>query len=262
MTKQELLDRKIVLEQEKAEIEAGGKFSSLLRSKENALSEYQDQINALDQKIKDAEREENQQAIKARAAAEADEKKRALLRVIIAQLPAEWKAEVGEDKYDGPFIKTGEGVGVSLNLKSVYSRTWSNNVSGTKLVVSTCFESRGFPRKKDGTFSIDKAVAFVKEQQEIQAAKQAKQTSEAQKLEQFRNLVKPFTQYGVYGTEQTFDVHNGFSLKVKRAYGEEERYIVWRTTNETVTAEQLTQILTNEVGFVDKNAGHATLSQK
>jgi len=250
MTKQELLDRKIVLEQEKAEIEAGGKFSSLLRSKENALSEYQDQINALDQKIKDVEREEEKQAIKARAAAEADEKKRALLRVIIAQLPAEWKAEVGEDKYDGPFIKTGEGVGVSLNLKNKYSNSWSNVPSGTKLVVSTNYESRSFPQKKDGTFSIDKGVAFVKEQQEIQAAKEAKYTSDARKLEQFKKIVKPFYKYGVYGTEQTFDVHSGFSLKVKRAYGEEEKYIVWRTVSETVTAEQLAQILNNEVGKV------------
>jgi len=58
MTKQELFDEKTVLEQEQAEIEAGGKFPSLLRSKEHALAQYQDRINALDQKIKDAERQE------------------------------------------------------------------------------------------------------------------------------------------------------------------------------------------------------------
>ena len=260
MTKQELLDRKIVLEQERAEIEAGGKFSILLRSKQNALDEYQHQINVLVLKITDAEREEEKQAIKARAAAEADEKKRALLRVIIAQFPAEWKAEVGEDKYNGPFIKTGQGVGVSLNIKNKYSNDWSNVPSGTKLVVNTSHESRSFPKKKDGTFSIDKAIAFVKEQQEIQATKEAKYTSDAQKLEQFKKLVKPFTQYGVYSTEQEFRVSDNFNLKVKRAYGEEEKYIVWRTTNETVTAEQLAQILTNEVGFVDKNASHVALS--
>ena len=34
MTKQELVEKKVVLEQEMAEIEAGGKFPSLLRSKD------------------------------------------------------------------------------------------------------------------------------------------------------------------------------------------------------------------------------------
>jgi len=256
MTKQELFDEKTVLEQEQAEIEAGGKFPSLLRSKEHALAQYQDRINALDQKIKDAERQEEKAVKEKQVAAAADEKKRELLRTIIAQLPAEWRAEVGEDRYDGPFIKTGEGVGVSLSLKNIYSgggRFSMGYATGTKLVVSTCHESRGFPKKKDGTFSVDKAVAFVKEQKEIQATKDARYSSDAKKLEQFKARVKPFCKYGVYGTEEKFDVSENFTLKVKRAYGEEEKYIVWRTTSETVTAEQLTQILANEVGLVKKD---------
>ena len=260
MTKQELVEKKVVLEQEMAEIEAGGKFPSLLRSKEYALGEYQSQINALDQKIKDAERQEEKEAREKQAAEAADEKKRELLRGIIAQIPAEWKAEVGEDKYDGPFIKTGEGVGVSLSLKNTYiggGRFSRGYATGTKLLVSTCHESRGFPKKKDGTFSVDKAVAFVKEQREIRAAKDARYDSDAAKLERFKAIVKPFTKYGVYGTEQEFTVSDNFRLKVKRAYGEEEKYIVWRTVSETVTAEQLQEILKNEVGAVQRDQQEA-----
>jgi len=263
MTKQELVETKVVLEQEMAEIEAGGKFpiilglsyNRLLRSKEYALGEYRSQINALDQKIKDAERQEEKEAREKQAAEAANEKQRVLLRTIIAQLPVEWKTEIGEDKYDGPFIKTGEGVGVSLSLKNIYSKTsrWSRGTAtGMKLVISTNLESRGFPRKKDGTFNVEKAVAFAKEQFAIHAAKEARSTTEGAQLMRFKELVKPYWAYGVSSTEKRFSVSNTFEIFVKRTYGAEDQYIVQRTTTETVTAEQLKQILENEVPKVKK----------
>jgi hypothetical protein len=192
------------------------------------------------------------------AAVTADETKRQLLRnQVLCHIPAEWKAEVAEDRYDGPFIKA---VGCSFSIKTSYSgggRFSRGYASGTKLVASTNVESRGFPKKKDGTYSVDKAVAFVKEQQEIAAAREVKCSSDAAKLERFKQLVKPYSEYGTYSTEKRFAVSGTFEIFVKRTYGEEDRYMVQRTTTETVTAEQLAQILENEVGKVQRDKQEA-----
>jgi len=184
------------------------------------------------------------------AAAAADETKRQLLRnQVLCYIPASMKAEIGEDRYDGPFIK---GPDFSCSLKNS-----GGYAGGTKLVVNCNFESRSFPRKKDGTYSVEKAVTFILDQRDTKAAKEYQQDKERERLLRFKALVQPFYKYGVYGTEQTFDVHDGFSLKVKRAYGEEEKYIVWRTVSETVTAEQLQEILKNEVGAVQRDQQEA-----
>jgi len=248
MNKQDYMNRKNVLEQELAKIDvAGAEYPSIFPSREHAVQEYRTQIAAADQRIKAAEMEEEKEAKRQAEANVADEKKRVLLRAIIAELPASWKAEVAEDKYDGPWIKA---IGCQLTLKNIYSgssRFIYGTPSGTKLVASTNYESRGFPRKKDGSFSIDKAVAFILEQQEIRAAKDTREGQEVARLARFQALIRPYSKYNVYRTEERFRVSNTFEIFVKRTSGEADQYMVQRTTTESVTPEQLAQILANEV---------------
>lgn len=211
-----------------------------------ALDEIKSVIAARDRAISNYEKE-----VRAHEAADvANETTRIELRQIIAQLPAEFEAKISDDKYNGPFIA---GTNCSFTIRDVYSNSWRSHAIGKKLVVYAYHETKNLPRKKDGTFSLDKAIAFVREQLQIRVTKEAKQTSDAQKLAQFKKAIAPFcTWVSSWETEKEFTVSDGFRLRVKRLSGDDEKYIVWRTTNETVTAEQLTQILTNEVGLAKK----------
>lgn len=169
------------------------------------------------------------------------EKKRVELRVIALQLPTEFGVEIAEDQYDGPFLK---GKHCSFEIKKQ-----GNYGDSTKLVVGCNYESRSLPRKKDGTFSIDKAIAFIREKINAKVAKEQAQGVRAQKEVRFKQLIVPFAKYGVYGLETEIRINDDCSVKIMRSYDEKkESYIVWRTVREVVTPEQLTELLTNEVG--------------
>jgi hypothetical protein len=191
------------------------------------------------------------QVIQNNRRAEANQKLRAVLQSIVDQLPADLSASIQTDPYGEPFIRGGK---FSLEIKNCYSSNWKSTPIGLKLVASAAYESRSFPQKKDGTFSVDKAVNYVREQLSAKAARDAQRSSDAARLERFKALVQPFIEreggyeFGVYRTELTFRVSNTFELTVKRTYGEEDQYIVQRTVTETVTPAQLAQILKNEVG--------------
>ncbi|HJS81423.1 MAG TPA: hypothetical protein VJ742_01165, partial [Nitrososphaera sp.] len=174
---------------------------------------------------------------------------REILSKLVTLFPDRFHFEIKTDNQGESFIKSSN---ITMTLRDQYASSYMRRPIGKKLSVSVSVENRNFPQKKDGSFSIDKIVAFIDEQTTAVRAREARLSSDAQKLERFKELVGPYYQYGIYGTKQELKVSDNFSIEVCRAYGEEEQYIVSRTTTEAVTAEQLAQILKNEVGVVDK----------
>jgi hypothetical protein len=180
--------------------------------------------------------------------AKADEALRAkeqILRGVAAQLPSEWKPTVSGNRIDTE-------IRASIELEYRYNRdSWKATVTGQKLVVHCNYESRNFPQKKDGTFSINKIIDAIKELSAQSAARITAQAREAQTEKEFRSIAQPFYEYGIYGTSHSWNPSKNFHLKV-HALGD-GKYAVARTVTEYVTGEQLEAILANEVPKVAKD---------
>lgn len=184
--------------------------------------------------------------ISRQAADKAKEKLRTVLQAIVAQLPATWEAKVEDDHYGDLVIK---GHGCSLAIKTRYSRYsfHRSEAAGLKLVASVGYESRSFPQKKDGSFNVDKAIAFIQQQTKVQDTKDEQLKKNYERLVRFQALVEPYVTYRPYKAEQQFRLSGTEELLVKRTYADDDQYMIQRTTTEVVTAEQLKQILANEV---------------
>lgn len=244
-----LIDLAFDLEQQRAVVD--GTITSTFLSPKQAERligvTLQEIAGALSLRTKSLARyEENEKLAKAEKFEK--EKKDQELRVLALQLPAEWNPMV-----EGNRIST--KLGASLSIEAVYAtsgrHSWRVGLKvGEKLIVSCNYEDKRFPRKKDGTFSMDKAIEFIRSESSAKAARETREGQELQKRIAFKRIVGPYYEYGIYGTEQDWNPSENFHLKA-RAIGDGE-YAVSRTVTEYVTGEQLAAILEREVGKVKK----------
>lgn len=250
MTKQELQTRKQELEVTLAGLENGAAAIPAGFTKEELIYSATEKLNSVTHDLARLDEQEKRDAAEKAKADAAKAKKRTELQGIIDHLPEDFKATLGEDRWDGPFIRTEKDA--TIELKNIYSSSWRSTVMGTKLTVNAAnYEHRHFPRKKDGTFSIDKVIAFINDNY---AAKQAKQTAEGkamEKLIRFNQLIRPYKQYQAYRVEAEFSPADNLKIKVGEHYN--GGFYVTRSTTEVVTEEQLIQILANEVPKVQRD---------
>lgn len=171
------------------------------------------------------------------------------LEAVAAMLPADWNAKVTERQYSGAFIDT--SVGVAIKLHKRYASGWRARPIGDKLVVSCNFQERSFPRKKDGTFSLDKVQAYADDMRAAAARRESAEKNSRSVQEQFQAIAQPFVKYVVYGKVHSWTPSQNFSIRAE-ALGD-GKYAVRRTVTEYVDGAQLAAILEQEVGRVERD---------
>lgn len=206
-------------------------MNSLLSRRERSLKHYED---AVQYNIKEQQWNAHQKEV---------------LLEVQAALPTDLKAEFKESTEGSYWCSLKLAGKISITLVHKYggsSSSWRHRqIVGESLEVNFWYGSKAtkYPRKTDGTFSLDKLEALVRENLEIVKAREEKLSEERTRETNLKRAVQPFYEYGVYGEQHDFR-EAGLTV---RAHSDGTFSLI-RTTHETLTEEQLTAILDKEVG--------------
>ena len=174
---------------------------------------------------------------------------RAILEAIVPQLPAAWNAQVCNDTFGDIWIKSDtRGIG----LKNV------SKIGGEQLaliVTPLHGQTRRFPLKADGTFSIKKLIDVIEE--DVQTTKLTRQRldDEAAREKRFKELLTPYCQYGPYGSRTEIQVDDRTKLIVAALQSGKFQVTVQTTTTTFLEDEELQTYLKENVKQFDREKG-------
>jgi len=171
----------------------------------------------------------------------------ATLEQIAKALPASWQAKLVMRDYHSVVGKVQIDTACDVTLHLVYrhnTSSWKRRVIGTSLEVNAVFETRRFPQKKDGTYSVDKAIAFATEQLTNYAARIKRQLTQQERVTQFDALLRPYTGHQLYSLDTSLMAGETALHIIAKENG---TFTINRTTTQQVTKDELETILASEV---------------